>query len=640
MEATLMKTAAPAQAIHGKPAPPLGQPALVPPADSRLMEQLRSSHGVPLFICAPSKTGRSSLALDYARRCHQLSEVLWVEASSEGFREVIRTGTLPEHLERQRSSGLNRFSLIVFDNLPALGERVAARFSDWMDALIEEGVEIIVITTPSEDCLASHQSDRLLIDGSRLVATQRWSAQRKAEVIGCLLDSPLPRELVTLAALMMLMGRGSVDDLRGLGYPIPATTPALLKVHCPLIDIDEGTGAFDASGLPVASLRRPLLALLDRAACRNDDEEATEVERCFERLTRLSVFLFERSQREQSQLLLELAGSLLTHDDAGFPLAQDDVASAPTNNGTAGFPPASAAAPPAERGPFTLLQGGLAHAAEQEGRRVAHPAYPTTEPRVLQVVEKAEPLVVRLFGDFELLRGGRRIEGENLRRSKVRALMAHLALNMGCGIARDTLMERLWPGKEMSLAKGNFHATWSRLNQLLAGGVKPSPYLTNNRGLCRLEASLVTADVSEFEQLSKAFLFEQGSAEQRIDAIYRLERIYRGDILAGCQIDPYIQAAQQRYRSILVDVMLEASKLFSQEGNDTNAVWFARRAYDTDPSREDVYRILMAMQDRAGQRTNALKTYFDCRRFLSEELGILPSQKTTALYQELILDRR
>ncbi|MDR0350272.1 MAG: bacterial transcriptional activator domain-containing protein, partial [Coriobacteriales bacterium] len=59
-----------------------------------------------------------------------------------------------------------------------------------------------------------------------------------------------------------------------------------------------------------------------------------------------------------------------------------------------------------------------------------------------------------------------------------------------------------------------------------------------------------------------------------------------------------------------------------------------------DPSREDVYRVLMAVQDKAGQRTSALKTYFDCKRFLSEELGILPSQKTTALYQELILDRR
>jgi DNA-binding SARP family transcriptional activator len=249
-------------------------------------------------------------------------------------------------------------------------------------------------------------------------------------------------------------------------------------------------------------------------------------------------------------------------------------------------------------------------------------------------------LVVRLFGDFEVFKEDQRIDGEALQRSRVRSLMVHLVLNMGCGISRDTLLERIWPHKDASHAKGNFHATWSRLNRLLSPDVKPNPYLTNSQGLCRLEPTLVSSDIHEFERLSKTFLFEQGSVEQRIEAIYQLEQLYRGDILAGYWVDSYVHAAQLRYRSILVDVMLEASKFFSREGNDTNAVWFARKAYDADPTREDVYRVLMAMQSRAGQRTNALKTYFDCRRVLGEELGILPSQTTTALYQELILDQR
>jgi DNA-binding SARP family transcriptional activator len=218
--------------------------------------------------------------------------------------------------------------------------------------------------------------------------------------------------------------------------------------------------------------------------------------------------------------------------------------------------------------------------------------------------------------------------------------LVHLTLNRGCGVSRDTLMEKMWPGKDFLHARDNFHATWSRLSRLLTGGAGPSPYLTNNRGLCRLEPLYVRSDVWEFEQLSRSFLFEQGSIDGRIEAVHRLEQLYRGDILSGYGLDPSIQTAQQRYRTILVDVMLEASRLFSQQGNETNAVWFARRAYDTDPSREDVYRVLMDMQDKAGQRTNAMRTYFDCKRFLSEELGIMPSQKTTALYQELILDRR
>jgi DNA-binding SARP family transcriptional activator len=597
---------------------------------------MRSSHGVPFFICAPRKTGRTSLALGYARRWHNLDEVLWMDAASNGFCEAIRSGTLVEHLELQRVGGLARFKLIVFDDLPLLENRTAACFSDWIDSLIEEDVEIIVITTPLDDCLDNHQSDRLLISGNRLVASQKWNKARMAETLACVFESPIPREVSTLLALMILMGRGIVDNLRELGYSIPIVSYAVLRQCCPFIEIDEYTGSFDTRGFPAAELRLQLLALLNAAAreettCK-DESELSDMERCFERLTQLSIHLFERSECEQSQLLLEFAGGLLAHDDIDFSLAA--VAPAAT------VPPVPPAAP-------AIASVGEA-AEDQAAGEVRTGGAPAPDlsrpqhdmPRILSDRRQPEALVVRLFGDFEIFRGGKRIEGENLHRTKVRTLMIHLALNTGCGVSRDTLMERIWPQKDYERARDNFHATWSRLSKLLANGVKPSPYLTNHRGFCKLEPSLVTTDVQEFEQLSRAFLFEQGTAEQRIELIYRLEQIYRGDILFGCRIDSYVHAAQLRYRAILVDVMLEASRLFSQEGNDTNAVWFARKAYDADPTREDVYRVLMAMQNRAGQRTNALKTYFDCKRFLSEELGILPSQKTTALYQELILDRR
>jgi DNA-binding SARP family transcriptional activator len=613
-----------------------------------MLELLRSSSGVPFFICAPRGTGRTSLALEYTQRQHDLENVLWIDAGTDGFREAANAGTLLEHLERQRVSVPDHFSLVVLDDLPSLEDRAASRLSDWIDRLVEEGVEVIVITTPYEDCLENYQSDRLVIEGARLVASQKWSRKRMVATLSQLLEAPAPRQPLTFAALMILAGRGIVDNLRELGYLIPSASYAMLKRCCPFIRLDEDTGYFDATGLPVMELRQPLLALLNEALRSGDEAEASETERSFERLTQLAIRLFERSERERSQMLLELAGGLLTHDDAGFPLAGVGL-----GGGPAPVSGASAPAPTVPPGALAPAAAGVVAAAHT----TPVPATPFASFPVTAIVSEPfqdvrppadrQPaqLMVRLFGDFELLRGGARVEGQHLRRTKVRELMVHLVLNRGCGIARDALMEKLWPGKDFLLARDNFHATWSRLNRLLIGGTDASlygsnPYLSNNRGLCRLDPAYVNADVWEFEQLSRAFLFEQGGVEQRIEAVYRLEQLYRADILSGCKLDPLIQAAQRRYRSILVDVMLEASRLFSREGNATNAVWFARRAYDTDPSREDVYRILMDMQDKAGQRTSALRTYFDCKRFLSEELGILPSQKTTALYQELILDQR
>jgi DNA-binding SARP family transcriptional activator len=664
----------------------LPQPILASPVDLRLIDLFQSSQGVPFFICAPKKMGRTSLALGYAQRQHNLDDVLWIDAGTDAFREAVSAGTLVEHLERQRTSGSMHFSLVVLDDLPSLDDLTASRISEWMDHLIKQGSEVLVITTPYEDCLGEYQSDRLLIEGTTLVTMQKWTKERIIEVLDCFFDAPIPQKTAIFASLMILMGRGIVDNLRELGYVIPAASYATLKRNCPLIEIDEGTGYFNAQGIPAAHFKERLLMLLNEAPRTIEEVETSEMERCFERLTQLSVHLFERSECERSQFLLELAGGLLTHDDAGSPLFEVSVSDGSiTEPGSLAkfgslaesgftiepnFAPDFATAPPtatdfitdSAADATTIFEVNFTTAPtaatdfitdstiDCSAKFPIAPA-PSMTPRACASYLKEqgentsgpsepETLLIRLFGDFEVFRGSVRVEGEHLHRSKVRALMIHLALNMGCGVSRDTLMERIWPSKTFTRAKDNFHTNWSRLNRLLANGVKPSPYLTNKRGLCRLEPTAVVVDTHEFEQLSKAVLFEQGSVDQRIETIYRLEQLYRGDVLSGCRIDSYIQAAQQRYRFILVDVMLKASELFSQMGNDTNAVWFARKAYDTDPTREDVYRVLMAMQDRAGQRTNALRTYFACKRFLSEELGILPSQKTTALYQELILDRR
>ena len=55
-----------------------------------------------------------------------------------------------------------------------------------------------------------------------------------------------------------------------------------------------------------------------------------------------------------------------------------------------------------------------------------------------------------------------------------------------------------------------------------------------------------------------------------------------------------------------------------------------------DGRREDAYIALMESQILSDQRTDALETYFSCRRFLSEELGIDPSLRLVELYRSVI----
>jgi two-component SAPR family response regulator len=211
-------------------------------------------------------------------------------------------------------------------------------------------------------------------------------------------------------------------------------------------------------------------------------------------------------------------------------------------------------------------------------------------------------------------------------------------LNLGKGLARTTAIDWIWPLRDHEKAVVGFYNLWYRLCNAfpMVNGV--SPYFTNDERLLKADPRYFESDITEFERLSRQVFFERGSLEERFAAIDRLEQLYRNDVLAGSADHPRILAAQERYRGLLIDVLLSASKLHQNAGNNSMALWYARRAFDTDPKREEVYRALITAQEANGQRTEAMNTYLDCRRYLNEELGILPSKQTTALYQELILD--
>lgn len=86
----------------------------------------------------------------------------------------------------------------------------------------------------------------------------------------------------------------------------------------------------------------------------------------------------------------------------------------------------------------------------------------------------------------------------------------------------------------------------------------------------------------------------------------------------------------------LVDALVAAAERLVAADDAQEGLWFARAALRRDRTREDAYTALMRAQIAAGQRTSALETYFECRRFLTTELGIDPSLATMELYRSII----
>lgn len=238
---------------------------------------------------------------------------------------------------------------------------------------------------------------------------------------------------------------------------------------------------------------------------------------------------------------------------------------------------------------------------------------------------------VRLFGSFEVTVGDRYIKDIEWRK-KSRLLVILVVLSQGRDVSREMLFEQLWPGMSRVRALDNFYSVWSNACNIMGDG----PYLERTGAFCRVNPQYLVSDVAEFEQLTRRLLTEHPDANALLDIFARIESLYRGGLVPSETENEIINAQRERYQATYVDAMILASECAMKANDARLALWFARKAREIGSGREDVYQVLIRAQIAAGQRCSAIKTYFECREYLREELGLDPSCEVQELYDQLI----
>lgn len=248
----------------------------------------------------------------------------------------------------------------------------------------------------------------------------------------------------------------------------------------------------------------------------------------------------------------------------------------------------------------------------------------------------APVLEVNLFGGLDVRLGRDRIDPSTFRRQKVKTLLALLVLHNGREFSRDKLVALLWPESELEAARKNFYGIWAMLRRALATPAGECPYLIRQQQGLRLDASLLTSDVAQFDDVCRTLLFERPGYGGWANLYSLINDRFSDDLLPSENDNDAIAALRVDYRNRLVDALVAASLRLIAAGEEQEGLWFARAALQRDRTREDAYTTLMHAQLASGQRTAALETYFACRRFLADELGIDPSLETMRLYRSII----
>ncbi|MGH2945896.1 MAG: AAA family ATPase [Solirubrobacteraceae bacterium] len=221
---------------------------------------------------------------------------------------------------------------------------------------------------------------------------------------------------------------------------------------------------------------------------------------------------------------------------------------------------------------------------------------------------------IELLGRFRVVIHGGEVAADVWPGRRAAELVQLLALADGHRLARDQVVEALWPHLGVEAGAANLRKAAHHARQALAS---PEAVVLRGGQVAVFPARPVETDVAHFEAQSRAALARGDGA-----ACAAAASAYTGDLLPDALYEEWAQAPRERLRSRYVELLRGSGQ------------W--ERLVEVEPTDEPAYQELMRRELGAGSRPAAIRWYGRLRTALRRELGILPSGDTMAIYDECV----
>lgn len=223
----------------------------------------------------------------------------------------------------------------------------------------------------------------------------------------------------------------------------------------------------------------------------------------------------------------------------------------------------------------------------------------------------ASTLSIRLLGGFGVALGDTSLSGERWASLRAMHLVQLLALSDGHRLAREQVIDRLWPHLEPDAGAANLRKAAHHARQAI--GRRDSVVLQSGQVLLGPTLAL-RVDALDYERQARAAL-AAGDAQ----ACAAAARLYTGGLLPGAPYDTWLDPARERLHGLQLQLLRAAGQ------------WEALT--ELEPTDEHAHRTLMAAELEHGNRAAALRWYARLRDALQDTLGIAPDAATLALYR-------
>lgn len=248
-------------------------------------------------------------------------------------------------------------------------------------------------------------------------------------------------------------------------------------------------------------------------------------------------------------------------------------------------------------------------------------------------------LDIRCFGPFELYRQGVLITSDSVHRRKALTLLKLLLTQNGRPLAKDTLIELLWPEGSPKVKAGQLYVLVHDLRQLLEPGAKGNWLFVRNDGDRYYFSSHESChvDVRHFNSLVKLGRKAEakGDTAAAMASYETATDLYGGDFLEDEPFAEWCWQERERLRETCMEVLQSMASVYGSSGEWGRSARCLRRILRIDPLREEIHRALMFSLWAGGRRDEALRQFDLCREMLRRDLEASPLPDTERLAERI-----
>ena len=229
---------------------------------------------------------------------------------------------------------------------------------------------------------------------------------------------------------------------------------------------------------------------------------------------------------------------------------------------------------------------------------------------------------------------------ESVESRKAQELLCYLLVHRNRPQNREQLAGMLWPDSSPDRTKKYLRQALWQLQAALDIAVPDGPRLVTSAG-----AWMQLNPATEIELDLACFEDAHSRCKSRLDldpgcaaVVEHAVELYQGDLLEGWYQD-WCLYERERLQTLFL-TMLDKLMVHSMAHGDFEAGEdYGLRSLRQDRARERTHRKLMHLYDLAGERGAALRQFQTCQEILADELGVRPSRRTVALYDQIRLEQ-